>query len=404
MKPYIRLSDYRELVRPASPIFAFVVPWLFVLIFLQIPLCGIIKPVYSSFYWIILGNMVTSLLVAVVTQTVFPQKLESTSTQFHGIGISGALKQATYGLIAIYFIIQVIQTVYFQGIPLLWLISGSQKTYFDYGFSSLNGLLNAIYLLSTTIMFLICLKERGRGQYLIMIAMFAMPIILVSRQLLMSASLQIICCLLLYNPKMIKKVAIAMVGLLCMFVVVGNIRTGITHLAAILEPNDYIPTSLYSLLWIYAYAVTPFNNINVAMDAITPLGFPYYEISSLLPTIFRSTWLLGDWADTGFSLVHDEMNVSSFYLSPLLDFGSIYAFCFMVGFQILLFLSYRRAKRTKSWIDIVEYAVLYMVMVLSIFSNLLLFLPVVAQLAIIEICKWRIRRRREIIVIGRDSL
>ncbi len=397
---YIRPSDYRELLRITSPFTAFFLPWAFVLIGQSLALCNIILPIYSSFYLIVIGNMVTSIAIAFFIQTFFPKPLAASKTKLVDLPISPRLQKVTYVFIAIYLVVQAFQVMYFKGTPLLWLLTNDPRNYFDFGVSSLNGLLNAIYLLSTTLLFLIYLKNK-RGYHLaLLLFLIAFPILLVSRQLFVSVFLQIACCLLLYQPKLVRKIALVFLLMLAAFIVVGNMRTGSEQLVKILEPAEYIPPYLYSLLWIYAYVVTPFNNVNAAIDFITPLGVPFFEISSLLPSILRPEIATDD--GTGFALVHQSMNVSTFYLPPLLDFGKFWAFLFMAVFQLMLFLSYRRALHANSWVDVVEYAVLYMVMVLSIFTNLLLFLPVIAQLVILKIAKWRITRKNGVLALACD--
>ena len=159
---------------------------------------------------------------------------------------------------------------------------------------------------------------------------------------------------------------------------------------------------MYPFLWIYAYIVTPFNNIHASIDHIQPIGLPYYEVSSLLPAIFRGNFQWGD-IDTGFLLVHPNMTVSTFYFEPLLDYGRFYTFIFMFVFQIVLFLSYRKAIKSSSPIHVIEYSVLYMNMVLSIFSNLFLYLPVITQLLILNIAKLKVIRKMGQLVFAAGS-
>jgi oligosaccharide repeat unit polymerase len=388
MSKGLRLTDFYQLIRPTGPVFAFVVPWTIVLCGQMMALCRIIIPSYSSFYLIIIGNILTSLIGAFCLQTLIGYSGSFNRQEGETFQLSNHFKKVTYFFLCFILVMQLFQFVYFKGFPLLWLAMADGKNYMEYGISSLNGLLNAIYLLSTTAFYLIYLNEKSWKKFFILLLLFTYPVLVVSRQLFISLFLQIACCSLIFNPKRIKTFAFIAFCVLVLFVLLGNFRTGLSQLVQILEPEPFIPTWMYSLLWIYAYIVTPFNNINASIDHIQPIGMPHYELRSLLPSMFRSQ-LNFDTADSGFSLVHENMTVSSFYLSPLLDFGRVYAFIFMFIFQILLFLAFRKAIRTKAPIPIIEYAVLYMIMVLSIFDNLFLFLPVVAQLVLINLAKLR---------------
>ncbi len=402
MNVYIRLRDYSQLIRPTGPIFAFVFPWIVVLFGQVFPLCDIIIPGFSSFHLIVLGNIITIFSISFFIQTFFPQNLSLNKKTINDIFISKRFKKIVLTLLLVYFSIQLFQVYFFKGIPLLWLFQHTTKVYTDYGFKSLNGFINAIYLLGTTSIFLIYTKERQTRYLFLVLFLLTIPILLVSRQLLMSVFLQITCCLLIYHPKSLKKIFFFSVILLVTFIFVGNMRTGLTHLISILQPKEFIPAFLYPLLWVYAYIVTPFNNIHASIDHIQPIGLPYYEVSSLLPTIFRRNFQWGD-IDTGFFLVHPNMTVSTFYFEPLLDYGRFYAFIFMFAFQIVLFLSYRKAIKSSSPIHVIEYSVLYMIMVLSIFSNLFLFLPVITQLLILNIAKLKVMRKMGQLVFAAGS-
>jgi oligosaccharide repeat unit polymerase len=384
-------------MRPASPLFAFFFPWTLVLIGQQLALCGIIKTNISIFYWIIFANMATSFLIAFTVQTLSPQKIAFDSQALSETTLSKRFKKIAYGMLSIYFLLQILQVYYFKGFPLFWLATGDARGYFDFGMQSLNGLLNATYLLAATFFFIIYLKEKGFKKLCFLFFLLTVPILLVSRQLLISVFLQRACCTLVYHPKKIKHFCLFAVGILLVFITVGNYRTGLETLTKILRPESFVPPSLYSLLWIYAYIVTPFNNINAAIEDIHPVDAPEFELASLLPSVLRSSEI--DYSKTGFSLVHENMNVSTFYFQPLLDFGPFYAFSFMALFQFILFLSFRRAVRTKAPVHIVEYSILYMIMFLSIFSNLFLFLPVLTQLIIIGLANLHIIQKTGIMIL-----
>ncbi len=401
MNGFIRLNDFRDLISFKSPLFAFIVPWLFVLIGQSMQLCNIIVPHYSTFYLVVIGNILSFLLIAVVIQICSPQNLRKESLNFGELKLSKRFRRMTYLLLGFYFFCQIFQVIHFRGFPLLWLVIGSSKVYVDYGIHSLNGLLNAIFLLSSTGFFLMYLEKKSILKFFFILLLLLVPVLLVSRQLLLSLFLQITCCSILYYPNSVRKIIKYGVALLAVFIFLGNYRTGLDVVVEILQPKPFVPKVLYPLLWIYAYVVTPFNNINANIDHITPLGEPYYELNALLPSFLSGT--LGSAGQTGYSLVHSNMTVSTFYYEALLDFGSLYAFLFMVVFQLIFFLSYRRALRSKSVVHTIEYAVLYMISVLSIFSNLLLFLPIVFQLVILNLAKLKLFRKRGFFVFALEE-
>lgn len=395
MLPFVRLSDYKALAHPSGPLFSYIFPWSIVLIGQILALCRIIVPTYSMFYLLIIGNMLSIAGLAIFLQTYFPQDLQRDLISARKITISFRFKYLIYGLLALYFCLECIQVVVFRGFPLLWLLIGNGKTYFDYGASSLNGLLNAIYLFATTSLFIFYMKERGMGKALVLCVLFTIPILLVSRQLLVNICIQVACVILIYKPKQAIRIGLYGCILLFVFILIGNYRTGMKELVRILDPEPFIPEFLHPLLWIYAYIVTPFNNLNSSFDSIIPLGAPVNEFAQLLPSMIRNFFGFTTDSD-GYVLVHKNMTVSTFYLDPMLDFGALYAFSMMVIFQFFLILAFRRALKEKSAVYIVEYTVLYSICFLSIFANHLIYLPVIFQLVIINLFKISFFRERGI--------
>lgn len=389
---HIRLSDYRALFRPYGPFFAMFVPWILVLLGHFSNLSHLIVPGFSIFHLIIIGNLFSLLFLAFVLQTFFPCPLAKNDCSIENLTISKKLKWMIYTLLILYASLQLFQAIYFKGFPLFHLLKGSTLTYMDYGIKSLNGFLNAIYLFATTGLYLIYLKSKSKAKLLLLLGLCCIPILIISRQVMISLFLQMACCAMIYNPKAALKFFKIGFVITILFIVIGNMRTTLNALIYIVQPYDTVPQWLYPLMWIYAYVVTPFNNIHAFIDVIHPIGAPYHEIASLFPTVLRSfVSEFISYEDTGFSLVHPNMTVSTFYFEPMLDFGKWYAFGFMILFQLLLLYSFRRAMTSKSLIHVMEYAVLYMIMILSIFSNLFLFLPVITQLVILNLLKFRWR-------------
>ncbi len=363
-------------------------------------LCGIIVSKVSPFYAIILGNMATSILIFSAMH-LFQKKAPEYS--LNEITYSKRFKLATFAALLGLFAFEMLQVAVSRGFPLLWLITGNGKTYIDFGITSLNGLLNAIYLASATAFFLICLKERKKGYWGLFFILLLLPVILVSRQLIICLFLQITCCLLIYKPKSLKKVVCSLFLVLTSFVILGNFRTGLDSLVNILQPAPFIPEFMYSLLWIYAYVVTPFNNVNAAIDYIQPLGIPYNEATMLMPT-FLQTLLGFEVNSAGFELVHEQMNVSTFYLPLIQDLGKLYAFLFMILMQGVLSASYRKVFVSRLPIDVMQYSILYMITALSLFSNLLLYLPVVFQLVMISAIQFSLSRKEGLVVLKQSKL
>jgi oligosaccharide repeat unit polymerase len=394
---YIDLSDYPPFFHIYGPLFAFIFPWGVVLIGQLLALCKIIVPVYSSLYLIVLMNIFTLLCFVVFLQTFFPEPIR---LKKKNVKIHNSFKKFTYFLAGIYILSQLFQMAYFKGFPLLFLLKGSREVnYVNFGIHSLQGFANAIYLVAITALFILFLQEKKKSALFLWIILSIFPILLVTRQLIISGFLQILVVALFMRPKLFLRFIAFFLAVLLLFIVLGNYRTGLKHLTDILEPHASIPKNLYPFLWIYAYVVTPFNNLNAVIDKITPLNSPILELSRLFPSFLRSYLPSIDPKTTGFALVHKNLTVSTFYQYSVIDFGRVWATLLMSFLQLLLVTRFRKAHKTLLAEDVIEYAVFYMMTFLSIFSNLFFFLPVVFQIVLLKLSKITLRRRKAILYL-----
>ena len=74
--------------------------------------------------------------------------------------------------------------------------------------------------------------------------------------------------------------------------------------------------------------------------------------------------------------------------------------CFL---QLLLTISHQEVFESRLPIDVMRYSILYMIVVL-LFSNLLLYLPVVFQLAMIYAIQFSLTRREGLVVLRKRVL
>lgn len=386
----IRLSGLKQMLKPEGPLFAYLVPWSLVLVGQQLALSKVIVSEYSSMYLVLLGNALTAVFIAFLLQVVSPLRLASLHQLQTDPILPRNITRRIVGFLGIYALIEAVQIVHGRGFPLLWLIlKTANQDYATYGIPSLNGFAHALYLFATSVLFLNCLKSKSKPQYALLLCLLVVPIMLISRHLLICIFVQLLCLWLYYRPKAIWWALMTGFTVLGLFVVVGNMRTGLGNMLSVFPPSEGFPEALYGLMWVYAYVVTPFNFLNSNVDYLTPVGWPQLEISAALPSVLRH-WLLGgiEVPDTGYRTALPGQ-VNTFYYEPILDLGLFYGFLFMAVFQLLAICAYRRAVRTGGYLDVLTYSVLYQVMVLSIFHNHLLFQPVIFQLVLLTFLRWK---------------
>jgi oligosaccharide repeat unit polymerase len=280
-------------------------------------------------------------------------------------------------------ILTVIEVVASGGVPLLWLIQGSSKTYFDFGIASVHGLLNSLILAIGLAEFAI-FAITGKRKHLWMPAfVLVWSLIAVTRNML---TVILIECAIAWamtrglNWKTLAKASLSFLALILVFGYIGDFRTGGETFRQLAEPSPNYPEWLPSgVLWVYIYVGTPINNLVNTVQSTAPLNSPLFPnaTSLLFPSVIRdviynpatiSDALSGD-------LVSDAFNVSTAYVGAFQDFGM----AGVAGFSIVLGWLSAHFWRDRSLRGSLIYAVMGQCLIVSIFFNHLFYLPVITQ-------------------------
>lgn len=285
--------------------------------------------------------------------------------------------------------VEIAQACFFEGFPLLWILQGSIQNYTDFGVPSLNGFIHALFLLMTTALFVWQLLKPSKKKQGLLLLCGCLPILLIHRALFMALSLQMACCGLLLRPAWRRRIWACGALVLVLFIAIGNLRTGMQRLLLVYPPSENLPEFLYPLLWIYAYVVTPFNNLNINADALEPLASFHWQLQALLPKALHPILeSYGIGKGEGFE-VDFPGQVHTFYYEPVLDLGLLYAGLLMTAAQALLLRAYYRLRSMPTLRRLLLYSIFYQITALSIFCNFLLFLPIIFQLALLFLFRER---------------
>lgn len=277
-----------------------------------------------------------------------------------------------------------VETVVSGGIPLLWILIGSSKTYFDYGIPSIHGVVNALLMAITTTSFALFLFT-GRRRYLKLplfsVAWFA---VLITRGTLVFVTIE---CLLIYLRfrrvhwmSILRLVGFGAV-LLLLFGFAGDLRSGAEAFKTLAQPSaDYPEWAPSGVLWAYIYITTPINNLLYSMHIVQPaynLLLPN-TASTLFPTIIRNLVYGRQAAEQAISgnLVVDALNVSTAYVGSFQDLGR----AGIVGLSALLSFLNELYWRRNGFRNVLIYAVFGQALILSLFYNLLFSLPILGQI------------------------
>jgi oligosaccharide repeat unit polymerase len=270
------------------------------------------------------------------------------------------------------------------GLPILWLIQGSSKTYFDFGIPTFHGLLNSLLQSIGLISFALYALTRRRGFLWMPGFVIMWSIIVVTRNMLI---VMLIECGVVWvmirglSKKTLTKAVIGVIALILVFGYIGDFRSGgAESFRGVAEPSQNYPEWLPSgALWVYIYMATPINNLVNTVQTTHPVYDPLfpYATSQLLPTVLRK--IVYDPATVSElpsgDLVTEALNVSTAYLGPFRDFGMFGIACF----SIILAYAAGHFWRDRSLRGSLAYAILAQCVILSIFFNHLFYLPIITQ-------------------------
>jgi oligosaccharide repeat unit polymerase len=230
-------------------------------------------------------------------------------------------------LSGIWVIITLVEILVSKGIPILWLITGADRSYLDFGIPSVHGFTNSLLLASALVSLALYFETNQRKFLVLPIGTIVWALLVISRNLLLVSLLQNVFLWLRYKAgkagRSFAKATVLGVLVLYVFGVVGDLRTGADHFVAVAAPTFEVPKWLPSgFLWAYIYLVTPLNNMLFNLRNVIPLntGALPNTFSLLLPSILRDA-LLPPTVDANSGLVSQAFNVGSAFIGPYQDAG-----------------------------------------------------------------------------------
>jgi oligosaccharide repeat unit polymerase len=284
----------------------------------------------------------------------------------------------------IWLAISVIEIIVSGGIPLLWALQGSSKTYVDFGIPSLHGLVNSLLVAVALCQFFLFLVTKKRRHLVLPVFVLVWSVLVITRQLMLSSLLEFCVVFLRLRPvraRTIVAVPAVLLLFILLFGVIGDVRQGSSDaFRTLAQPTSAYPDWLPSgLLWGYIYITTPINNLMFTMQTVAPANnvlFPNTS-STLFPSVLRTMIYgsaLGD-AESG-QLVTDAFNVSTAYVGPYQDYGLLGMALFSGLVAFMCYFLWIRSDIK----HILMYAVVAQCLILTLFFNLFFALPVIAQL------------------------
>lgn len=285
----------------------------------------------------------------------------------------------------VWIVISIVEIIVSGGIPLLWLIQHSDKTYMDFGISSVHGLVNSLLLSIGLCRFALFLLTGKRRHLIVPLFILVWSLAVVTRNMLLVSLIEfgiLFFRLKPIQPKSILKLVVGVVCLVLAFGAIGDYRTGSSDLIRLwAQPTEEYPEWLPSgVLWGYIYISTPINNLVYTSETVQPVDritFPNTS-ATLLPSIMRKI-IYGSQLDSAESgeLVASTFNVSTAYIGPFQDYGFLGIALFSVVIAVACLIFWFR----RSLGDILIFSVLTQCLALSLFFNHFFYLPIISQAA-----------------------
>jgi oligosaccharide repeat unit polymerase len=384
-----------------NPAVVLVLIWAFVYFLFSLRLSKLIQPMDQLTLMLLVYMSVCFFIVWGVFSLIYNKISFSPKIDYDHISLklsNHTFKKRLRKLVYLFIIVSFFELILAGNLPFLSLFGvGKFVGYTQYGIKGLHGFINAIQLalINVCVLNYIISKEK---KFLIIIALhFIWAILLVNRQFLLSAFVQVMFVYIIVvgvKPSTLFKVLFMSLFTIVVFGYIGDIRSDREFFIMVAEPTfdypDYMPSGF---LWVYIYMVTPLNNLNFGINNFTAHYYPYSSLILLLPSIFRGfiTDFTG-YESNNFPLYMETFNMSSFFPTLLGDFGFEFLFIpFFIFFAMSFYASVKMKRNVTFFLFLVflNHAAIF-----SIFTNFFTHIVFVFQI-FVYIYLFNIRSKRE---------
>lgn len=377
-----KISNPKAYLHPAN---IFCCTWIFLLLLYNLRLSYLLiddnEAVYFAFSLIIIPFLIVSLPFIGISAFNSINKIHQKGAVF--VLNEELISKKLRNYFCIWGIGSIIEIIYSKGIPLLWLATTIDKTYFDFGIPSMHGFMNSFIFAASLISSFMYYVTRRRKYLFIPIFAICWGVLVISRHLIITNSVQLFSLsMLVGNKGVITKRNVLFFFFLLLIVylfgVIGDIRGVEGLIRAVGQPTDSFPSWLPSgFLWVYIYLVTPVNNlINTMLYSAPITSYTFSTFSSLFPSVIRN--ILYDVSQlTQGLLVSDNLNMSTAFVAPYNDMGNLGIILWSVAMGIVSNVIWISKKSPH---NLLVYAIIAQCLFMSLFVNHMLLLPVLFQL------------------------
>lgn len=258
------------------------------------------------------------------------------------------------GLFRFWVCFSILEILIFRSLPFFSFL-GFGGHYTEWGIASLHGLLNAMIITISNVCFYKYLSNRKKKYLYFFVLCLCWPMLLLTRQVIMSMIIQAALIYVYTNKIKISKILAyfsVFFAVVFLFGVLGDLRSGTGAIGTLAGVSDNYPSFLPSgFLWVYVYITSPLNNLNHNIYLYSDFSFsPLIAFANLFPSFIRSKIIPFSVVKT--PLVNDNLNVVTMHPQYLNAFGFYGAllFYFLYGLFVLYVFVQFKTKTNAKWL------------------------------------------------------
>jgi oligosaccharide repeat unit polymerase len=376
--------DFRKSHRVlAHPLTLFLSAWVFVVALYAMHLSALLRfdngQLFSNVGYIV----APFILACLIAWMLFSNADASRPIVVDHVGVA-KISELLHNWFIVWCLITIVEILYSGGLPILWLLRGSSKTYVDFGIPSVHGLANSMLLAVGLGSMSLYAITRDKRYVRLPMFVFAWSMMAVTRNMMMVFAIEAAVSWEIFRGfrrRNLVAAAAAFAALILVFGYIGDMRTGADKFRKLAQPSaDYPDWMPSGVLWGYVYMTTPINNlINTEIQSRPLYNLKFPNTTSLLfPKVIRAEIFGKDALEESNhgNLVAEAFTVSTAYVGPYQDYGA----AGIAAFSVLLGVCSVYWWHQHSLFGMLSYVVIAQCVLVSVFFNHLFYLPVITQL------------------------
>jgi oligosaccharide repeat unit polymerase len=294
-----------------------------------------------------------------------------------------------------------IDALWSGGVPLWWVLAGSEKTHVDFGIPTFHGAFHAILLFFATSSYYLWRVGKKRRHLWNLMGFLAYGVVSFNRGIVILFLIQaLFITLIMRRGFPIRSTLATLLGgavVVLLFGWLGDVRMGGNVFSSAVASDasiifDYVPASL---IWFYVYVTGGLNNLYYNINQVSPTYLPLFTFAKMIPSVVYDALGLSQ-VYSSFVLADGRLTVSTAYQGLVSDYG-VYGVMGYMPIIILAQVAYQKV-RAGSSATILLYGMLMQTVVMTPYIDTVFYLTFFLQLILAVACAAFARRRMRLIL------